>query len=89
MDEGEALEVLTVRGVSAGYRGRRIVADISVALRFGDVLGLLVGEDDSVKSTLLKAVTGQIRLMAGTVAIAGVDLAHAPERARLNSVSNT
>ena len=41
MDEGEALEVLTVRGVSAGYRGRRIVADISVALRFGDVLGLL------------------------------------------------
>lgn len=74
-------EVLTVRGVGAGYGGLRIVEDIDVALRLGDVLGLL-GANGSGKSTLLKAITGQIRLMTGSVAIAGVDLRQSPERAK-------
>lgn len=79
--DAPAPEVLAVRGVSAGYGGRRIIAGIDVALRRGDILGLL-GANGSGKSTLLKAVTGQIRLLTGSVTINGIDLTQAPERAK-------
>lgn len=74
-------EILAVRGLGAGYGGRPVVGGIELTLNPGDVLGLL-GANGSGKSTLLKAVTGQIRLLAGSVAIDGVDLAGAPERAK-------
>ena len=74
-------EVLTVRGLSAGYAGRPVLGGIGVALNRGDILGLL-GANGSGKSTLLKAITGQIRLDGGSVAIDGVDLASAPKRAK-------
>jgi ABC-2 type transport system ATP-binding protein len=76
-----ASELLALHGVSAGYGGRRIIHDICVALRRGDILGLL-GANGSGKSTLIKAVTGQIGLSTGSVTIDGVDLTRAPERAK-------
>jgi len=74
-------EVLSVRDLSAGYGGRPVVGGVDLMLRRGDILGLL-GANGSGKSTLLKAITGQIRLAEGSVAIDGVDLAYAPERAK-------
>jgi ABC-2 type transport system ATP-binding protein len=74
-------DLLALRGVSDGYGGRRIIHDISVALRRCDILGLL-GANGSGKSTLIKGVTGQIGLLAGSVKIDGIDLARAPERAK-------
>jgi ABC-2 type transport system ATP-binding protein len=74
-------DLLTVCGVSAGYNGQRVVDDINLTLRCGDILGLL-GANGSGKSTLLKAVTGQIRLMTGTVLIGGIDLMQMPEHAK-------
>ncbi|MBZ9774969.1 ABC transporter ATP-binding protein [Mesorhizobium sp. CO1-1-8] len=74
-------EVLTVEALSAGYRGRVVVRGIDLSLRRGDIVGLL-GANGSGKSTLIRAITGQIPLLGGSVAIDGVDLAAAPERAK-------
>lgn len=73
--------VLAVHGLSAGYRGRAVVRGIDLTLILGDILGLL-GANGSGKSTLIRAVTGQIPPIAGGVAIDGVDMASAPERAK-------
>lgn len=74
-------EVLAVKRLSAGYRGRAVVGDIDLSLARGDILGLL-GANGSGKSTLLRAITGQIPLIGGAVTIDGVDLSAAPERAK-------
>ena len=42
----------------------------------------MLGAIGSGKSTLIKAITGQIRLMNGSVAIEGVDLKRDPEIAK-------
>jgi ABC-2 type transport system ATP-binding protein len=76
-------EFLLVEDMTAGYGGLPIIREINIALRAGDILGLL-GANGSGKSTLIKAVTGQIRQMRGNIHIAGVDLAMAPERAKAN-----
>ncbi len=82
MDENYSLSgVLAVRGVSAGYKGRPVVNNISLTLRFGAIMGLL-GANGSGKSTLIKAITGQIRALSGSVEICGEDLAREPERAK-------
>ncbi|AZO06573.1 MULTISPECIES: ABC transporter ATP-binding protein [unclassified Mesorhizobium] len=74
-------EVLAVSGLSAGYRGRAVVRGIDLSLRRGDIVGLL-GANGSGKSTLIRAITGQIPLLGGSVAVDGVALAAAPERAK-------
>lgn len=73
--------LLELRAVSAGYGGRRIVGGIDLTLRRGDVLGLL-GANGSGKSTLVKAFTGQLPLLSGSVAVDGIDMARAPEAAK-------
>jgi len=73
--------LLELRGVSAGYAGRAVLSGIDLTLRRGEILGLL-GANGSGKSTLVKAFTGQLPLLAGTVAIDGIDMADAPERAK-------
>lgn len=74
-------EVLTIEALSAGYRERAVVRGIDLSLRRGDIVGLL-GANGSGKSTLIRAITGQIPLIGGSVAIDGIDLAAAPERAK-------
>lgn len=82
MDEAlSETQVLAVRDVSAGYRGRSVVSGIDLALPRGEILGLL-GANGSGKSTLLKAITGQIPLIGGNVTIDGIGLSGAPERAK-------
>ena len=74
-------ELLQVEGLSAGYGGARVVSEVSLTVRRGDFLGLL-GANGSGKSTFLRAVTGQNRLLAGTVRIGGIDLTSRPEQAK-------
>ncbi|MBZ9848838.1 ABC transporter ATP-binding protein [Mesorhizobium sp. CA14] len=74
-------EVLTVKELTAGYRGRIVVRGIDLSLHRGDMVGLL-GANGSGKSTFIRAITGQIPLIGGSVAIDDIDLAAAPERAK-------
>jgi branched-chain amino acid transport system ATP-binding protein len=58
--------------VIAGYKGSDILRGISVSIRPGDVVAVL-GSNGVGKSTLLRAVSGQLRLRGGTRTIDGAD----------------
>jgi iron complex transport system ATP-binding protein len=76
-------ELLTIAGVSAGYRGRPVVHGLSVPpLRPGEILSLL-GPNAAGKSTLLRALAGLLPAR-GTVRLGTLDLHALPlaERAR-------
>jgi ABC-2 type transport system ATP-binding protein len=74
-------DLLDVSNLSVGYGGRPVLTGINLALRRGEILGLL-GANGSGKSTLIKAITGQMQPQGGTVTIDGVALGQAPERAK-------
>jgi ABC-2 type transport system ATP-binding protein len=74
-------EVLKLSDLGAGYGSRRIIDGVGLAIRRGDILGLL-GANGSGKSTLIKSITAQLSPKTGTVVIDGIDLARSPERAK-------
>lgn len=61
------MEALRCEYVSRTFRGRRVVDDVSLVLRPGDIYGL-VGRNGAGKSTLLKVIAGYLAPTAGTVA---------------------
>jgi len=75
---------LEVRGVTAGYRGVRVLGDVSFTVAPGQVFGL-VGPNGAGKSTLLDVVCGELRPIAGQVLLLGRDVTRLPvhRRARL------
>jgi iron complex transport system ATP-binding protein len=75
--------VIKLSGVTAGYRGRTVVRDVSVHVPAGSWLAV-IGPNGAGKSTLLKAVAGLVP-STGDVSVDGrsvVALGHR-ERARL------
>ena len=60
----------TTRGLTVGYDGKPLIRDITVALRRGEIL-TLIGPNGSGKSTILKSITGQLRLLGGVVCLDG------------------
>ncbi|GAA3584631.1 ABC transporter ATP-binding protein [Gibbsiella greigii] len=69
--DGEAL--LTVRNLSTGYNGQRVVHGVSLALRRGQTLAV-IGESGSGKSTLARALTGLLPDTEGDVVFDGQPL---------------
>ena len=61
---------LTVSGISAEFAGLRALNDVSLALRPGEILGL-IGPNGSGKTTLVNVLTGHVRPSAGQVHCAG------------------
>jgi ABC-2 type transport system ATP-binding protein len=57
------------------------VEDVSFQVRAGEFVGL-VGPNGAGKSTTLKMLTGQLLPTKGTIRVAGVDVAQAPNEAR-------
>jgi lipopolysaccharide export system ATP-binding protein len=57
--------------------GKLLLRDVDVALRAGEVLGVL-GPSGAGKSTLFRALVGEIPLDSGTVRFAGEDVTRAP-----------
>jgi len=76
--------LLEARNVVKVYRGRRVVNDVSVHLRKGEIVGLL-GPNGAGKTTTFYMVIGLVRPDGGRVFLKGQDITRLPiyRRARL------
>jgi ABC-2 type transport system ATP-binding protein len=72
--------VLQVRGVHKSFGETKALAGVDVDLRPGQVKGLL-GPNGAGKTTLVSIIAGLLSADAGTVDVAGVDVARHPEQA--------
>lgn len=63
-------EVLTAKGVSAGYDGRDVMTELDFTLRANEML-CLVGHNGAGKSTLLKVFFGLVAAREGQVLLLG------------------
>jgi len=81
------MTAITTSRLTVGYRGHRVVEDISLSLPCGRLVCLL-GPNGAGKSTLLRTLCGFQPPIAGTVTISGSDITtmSAAEVARLVSV---
>ena len=59
--------------LTVGYDGRPLITDITVDVQRGDIV-TLIGPNGSGKSTILKSITRQLKLIGGSVFIAGEEL---------------
>jgi iron complex transport system ATP-binding protein len=64
--------MLEVRGVRVSYGRRQALRGVDLTVAAGEVVGL-VGPNGGGKTTLLRAITGNLELEAGRVLIAGDD----------------
>jgi branched-chain amino acid transport system ATP-binding protein len=64
-------------GVSAGYGSVPAISDVSIAIGEGEAVGLL-GANGAGKSTTLRAISGLVRLTAGTITFRGTNIASLP-----------
>jgi ABC-2 type transport system ATP-binding protein len=78
MDPQGALEVV---GLSKTYGDVHAVSDVSFSVAPGEILGL-VGPNGAGKTTTLRSLAGILRPTAGTIRIAGKDLAREPVAAK-------
>ena len=70
-------------GLSKSFRGRRVVDEVSLSLRQGEIVGLL-GPNGAGKTTTFYLLVGLIRAEAGRVVLDGADISQWPmyKRAR-------
>jgi branched-chain amino acid transport system ATP-binding protein len=69
--------VLTLSAVSASYGAVPAIGDISIDVGEGEAVGLL-GANGAGKSTTLRAISGLMRLTAGTITFMGTNIAALP-----------
>ena len=75
--------LLHLADLSAGYDGAAVVRNLDLQVEAGEVVALL-GPNGAGKTTTLRAISGIVRPMGGSVRLDGRDLARAaaPERAQ-------
>lgn len=69
-DRGTALQV---RQLTAGYGSLSVVHELSLSVRYGEIVGLL-GRNGAGKTTTLMAIAGFLGKYAGEVKVDGVEL---------------
>ena len=69
-----AAPVLEVRGLTAGYGGAAVIRNVDITVRRGEVVALL-GPNGAGKTTTMRAISGVLRPMAGSVIFLGQDAA--------------
>jgi ABC-2 type transport system ATP-binding protein len=72
---------LSASGLSRFYGSNKAVAEISLELRRGEVLGLL-GPNGAGKTTTMQMITGNLAPSGGAVTVCGVDLIEQPTAAK-------
>jgi branched-chain amino acid transport system ATP-binding protein len=73
--------LLRVSSASAGYRGVKIVREVSLSVAASDI-ALVVGPNGAGKSTLVKAVIGELPLLGGRIEFDGIDVSDWDEERR-------
>ena len=73
--------MIQVEGLTKLYGDFRAVADLSFAVRAGEIMGL-VGPNGAGKTTTLRCLAGIIPATGGAVRIAGHELAREPLAAK-------
>src|ERR1700689_786144 len=68
---------LKTREISKSYRGRRVVNDVSLSAKQGEVVGLL-GPNGAGKTTSFYMIVGLISPDSGTVLVDDEDITHLP-----------
>lgn len=68
---------LTAHGLTKVYRRRRVVDDVDISLRQGEIVGLL-GPNGAGKTTIFYMIVGLIRPDAGWIHIDRGDISHLP-----------
>jgi len=76
-----SVPVLSLKGLSAGYNGSTVVRDLDLEVGEGEVVALL-GPNGAGKTTTLRAISGIVRPITGTVSLDGNDLARRSPTAR-------
>src|ERR1700722_5168225 len=71
--------VLRVEKLSASYGRRRILHDVDLEVRAGEVLAIL-GRNGAGKSTVLMSIAGHVSHVTGDIAVDGVPLTGSPHR---------
>lgn len=74
-------ELLRATGLAKSYGGRRVVDDVSLEVRQGEIVGLL-GPNGAGKTTSFNMVVGLVRPDAGSVSLAGQELGPLPMHRR-------
>jgi len=73
--------VLDVEGLTAGYDGAPVLRDVDLYVGPGEVVALL-GPNGAGKTTTLRTISGLVHPMAGSIRLAGEDLAKRSPAAR-------
>ena len=77
-----ALPVLSISNLSKSFAGKKVLSDVSITVRSGEVVGLL-GQNGSGKSTLIKIVSGFYEPDEGAVVkVNGQDITSVNSRER-------
>ena len=80
----DARELIVARGLSAGYNGQPAIEDVSFAITRGMRVGVL-GPNGGGKTTLFRALLGDLHIVAGTVTVDGrCGIVPQTERSRLD-----
>ena len=78
---------IELRGVSSGYRGKRVLEDISFVIE-EPAIYVVLGANGAGKTTLFRTVAGILEPMSGTVEIDGIDIDRREARTRLQYLSH-
>jgi ABC-type branched-subunit amino acid transport system ATPase component len=73
--------VLEIRGLTAGYDRAAVIRDLDIEVAAGEVVALL-GANGAGKTTTLRAVSGLVHPMAGSICFEGRDLGRVQPSAR-------
>src|SRR3954452_1982881 len=68
-----AVPVLSIAGLSAGYNGSTVLRNLDLEVGEGEVVALL-GPNGAGKTTTLRAVSGIVRPLAGSIEALGADV---------------